>query len=351
MMLQKAKCAVSRRRFLFYAAAHSTLTAIYPNALIAANKLLPPQNNQLLRFADIKGLGPDMSGPDVERLYRPLHSEKRVPASESDASELESVKQFIQQIFLREGQPWKDHYDVAFTYQHYGVDDDSVYADQLLHYCQNVHDFTYSELRNLFDADVSWRRLNENEAQRNEQPNGFVGIVGRYTYYVMRAVVLHGPKDVELPYLVRAWPVERAIHYIEADKTSEPDRGTIYVIPGATSLVSPFSELLHLTFHGPSERYALQLSQSEPALEARQEAKLSGETITEATAIVLASTYMEKLNHSEKLSAIRFMTNSLASDLPLLPKAISYIKQNTLQSVVDQYREDPSGFMKTLRKT
>ncbi|MEJ2179940.1 MAG: hypothetical protein P8Y28_05730 [Gammaproteobacteria bacterium] len=125
-----------------------------------------------------------------------------------------------------------------------------------------------------------------------------------------------------------------------------PKRATLYVIPGQTSLVAPFSELLHLTFHAPSQSYANKLAETISQQEAQQSALDAGETINEATAIVLAREYIEKYGASERIVTIDNMARSLNSRFEDLNGAIAYINQNGLQKSLDTYLDNPGKYMK-----
>ncbi|MDX2463372.1 MAG: hypothetical protein QNK31_02570, partial [Porticoccus sp.] len=149
----------------------------------------------------------------------------------------------------------------------------------------------------------------------------------------------------DLPYLVSAQPLERAINHIVDGKRHMPTKGMIYIIPGSTSLVAPFSELMHLTLHAASQRYADELSQSMPRAEAQRHARVAGETANEAAATLLASEFLRTHNCKEKLSTVNLVARSMASQYPFVPSAISYMKQHGLQPSLNLFQSSPSEFM------
>ncbi len=348
-MLSKAKHRVSRRDFLsfvtFNAAKVVVATAVLPAPVFAVSQALQANTkNPHLGFADRDGLGPDMDAPDVERLYCPLHEEKLLPESTVDQKIRRAVKEVLKSEFQNANLDWHENYEVGFTYQHYGVPDDNDQTDPLLKYCNDADEFSRTRLKDIFDAEVTWDRLTHDQSIVGLP--AFHGFVGRYTYYVTRAVVL-GEGSTDLPYLVQSWPVERAIHFIVTgnSEVAIPKRGTLYVIPGTTSLVAPFSELLHLTFHEPSQRYAAELSGTLKHDQAQEQARVVGETVNEAAAILLATEFIQKLGCGERLPTINFMANDLSDTYGHLPKAIAFMKRTSVQSAVDIFLDSPAAFL------
>jgi hypothetical protein len=303
-------------------------------------------NHHNLDFADRHGLGPEMDAPDVERYCRPLHQEKLLSPSAVEQNTLATATQILQFQVRDAGLQWHEGYQVGFTYQHYGVPANSELTDPLLAYCEYVNDYAHANLPNMFNAQVRWQPLTQDD--RVVGVPAFRGFVGRYTYYVMRAVVLNAQSADELPYLVQASPVERAIHYIESGESAAPKRGTLYIIPGTTSLVAPFSELLHLTFHEPSQRYATELRNRVGEDQAKERARIAGETVNEAAAIVLATELLQKMGHGERLSTVKFMASNLSDTYGYLPKAIAYMRHNSVQNAVDMYFDNPARFMASI---
>ena len=346
-MLPKAKHQISRRDFLSFVTLNAVAAAALPVPVFAISQIAAQANrkNSLLNFVDRDGLGPDMDAPDVERLCSPLHEEKLLPKSSVDEKTRLAVKEVLQIEFQNASLDWHDDYQVGFTYQHYGVPDDHEQTTPLLKYCNDAGEFSRTKLKDMFNAEVTWNRLTHEQTIVGLP--SFHGFVGRYTYYVTRAVVLGAEDSSDLPYLVQSWPVERAIHYIVAANTavSKPKRGTLYVIPGTTSLVAPFSELLHLTFHEPSQRYAEELSNTLNEDQAQEQARVAGETVNEAAAIMLASEFIQELGCGDRLPTINFMAKDLSDTYGYLPKAITFMKQTSVQSAVDIFLDSPANFL------
>jgi hypothetical protein len=204
----------------------------------------------------------------------------------------------------------------------------------------------YNRLANLLDANVDWQRLFHGGPHTDRNATGFRGFIGRYTYYVLRASVSNDESNIDLPYLVRAWPVERAINHIVAGANYSPTKGMIFIIPGLTSLMAPFSELMHLTLHASSRRHADELARTMPKEAALEHARVAGETANEAAASLLAAEFLRTQRCAEKLPAIDLVAQSLASQYPVLPRAIAYMKRYGLQQALNMYQDSPSEFMK-----
>ena len=341
------KPGLSRRKFLSYLTFPAALSVVKPGNLLAKSSSDTSIVADHWAFVDRDGLGPRVDAPVVEKFFYPLHKEQPITAQIYQTSEVGVIKSVLKSEFEREGYAWDDAFELSYSYQHFGVPDDSRYGPQLLSYCQRVFDFLYSRLDGLFNVDMSWQLLPMDSFQEPVKDNIFQGNVGRYTYYVMRVYVDHPELD-GLPSLINAQPLERAIHYIVDGEFYLPKRAMLYLIPGQTSLVAPFSELLHLTFHAPSQSYAKELGKTLPEEKAKQYAIDAGETINEATAIVLAREYAEKYGASERMTTIDNMANSLNNRFGHLECAISYINHNGLQRSLDTYLENPGKYMKLI---
>ena len=337
---------ISRRKFLSYLSYPAALSLAAPNNLLAMTDVRRTKNVDYFEFVDRNGLGPRVDAPTVEEFFYPLHCEQKISAQLYQPNEVEMIKSILKSEYEREGYDWDDSYELSYSYQHFGVHDNSSDASKLLlSYCERVFDYLYSRLDGLFNVDMSWQLLPSETHPESTKDNVFQGKIGRYTYYVMRVYVDHSELD-GLPSLINAQPLERAIHYIVDGEFYLPKRATLYVIPGQTSLVAPFSELLHLTFHAPSQSYANKLAETISQQEAQQSALDAGETINEATAIVLAREYIEKYGASERIVTIDNMARSLNSRFEDLNGAIAYINQNGLQKSLDTYLDNPGKYMK-----
>jgi hypothetical protein len=228
-------------------------------------------------------------------------------------------------------------------------------VDALLAYCQQANDYLYQRLDGLLPVEVKWQPLAHSHIQQDAGSEGFQGFIGRYTYYVMRAMVLQKEKTPirilheDQPYLISSWPLERAINHIVDEADHRPISGVIYIIPGTTSLVAPFSELLHLSLHAASQRYADTLAKQMPPAQARKRARGAGETTNEAAATLLAAEFLRTRQHQERLPAIAKVAHNMASQYPLLPYAMDYMEQYGIQYALAQYQDDPSTFMQRIR--
>ncbi|WP_455200138.1 hypothetical protein, partial [Kaarinaea lacus] len=260
---------ISRRKFLSYLTVPTVMSIARPGSLLAMSEVKSPDVPDSWAFVDREGLGPRVDAPIVEKFFYPLHSEQTIATQIYQPNEVDMIKSILRSEFEREGYDWDDAYELSYSYQHFGVPDDSSYGPQLVNYCERVFDFLYSRLDGLFNVDMSWQLLPSESYQESVEDDVFLGNVGRYTYYVMRVFVDHPELD-GLPSLINAQPMERAIHYIVDGEFYLPKRATLYVIPGQTSLVAPFSELLHLTFHAPSQDYAKELGKTLSEDEAQQ---------------------------------------------------------------------------------
>ena len=340
---------VTRRRFLSYLTIPATMYFAGPGMLLANPENRQKNNSDNFSFADREGLGPQIDALTVQNSYFPLHKEQLINAQVFQAEEVTIMKSVLKSEFRYAGIPWDDACQLSYSYQHFGVPDDSPNGKLLLGYCERVYDYLYSRLDGLFDVKMSWQLLTSDGYGVTPGDSQFNAHIGRYTYYVMR-VFVDNPDMNDLPSLINAQPLDRAIHYIVGGNRSLPKHAHLYIIPGMTSLVAPFSEILHLTFHAPSENYADQLEKTISHNEARQHAIDAGETVNEATAIVLAREYVSKYGNSERISTINDMAHNLNYRFTNLHNAISFINQTGVQKSVDLYLENPANFMKKIKK-
>lgn len=335
---------ITRRRFLSYFGVPAVGYFATP-AGFAATPNNASDRLDSLSFVDRDGLGPRVAAPMVEKAFIPLHKEMRIINPVLQPGETDALKNVLKSEFDARGIPWDDAYQLKFSYQHFGVPDNSDQSRLLLAYSRRVHDYVYSKLQGLFDAHMSWHVLTPGSVDAMSGDDQFSAYIGRYTYYLTR-VFIDKPGMNDLPSLVNAQPLERAIHYIVGGgEGGLPTHARLYIIPGKTSLVSPFSEVLHLTFHAPSENYAAELEKTVPHDKAQQYAIDAGETVNEATAIVMAREYIRKYGEDKRITTIDDMAYSLKHRFSDLTNAISFIEQNGPQKSLDLYLENPGRFM------
>ena len=337
---------VSRRRFIAFAGLSGLLGISPVKKVLALSSLTGGLGHENFSFADQVGLGPYINAPIVEKYLIPLHREQDQDHLQLDHDEYTSILSILKSLYEDEALEWEEAYDLEMAIQHYGVHYEGDNADKLLKFSKDVHDFLYSNISGLYQAEMHWKLLQKDGSQ-DFNADGFQLVIGRYTYLVTRVYVRQGrPKDY--PYLTSAEPLDRAINYIESGDTSVPTRGLIYLIPGATSLVSPFSELLHLSFHAPSKYYEQELCNDYSREQSRLLAIQAGETINEATALVLASDFQRRYGHIDRLGIINRMASSLSRQFPKLKNVISFMGENGVQQTIDTFFESPSKLMKMI---
>lgn len=335
---------ISRRRFLAHALVCSSYSWISLGSMLATDSHAQDLSHPY-SFADQEALGPVVNATTVEQACCALHPEEELPHKREDSEEYAAVSLALKEEFKKAGLAWDARNQISFTFQHYGVPDTSSPTKELLEYCKQANEYLYNRLNHLFDVDVDWQHLTHGGNHSQHGQVGFRGYVGRYNYYVMRAVVDGGTASNDWPYLVTAWPVERAINHVIDGQSYRPTKGMLYIIPGTTSLVAPFSELLHLSLHAASQRYADALSQHMPKAKAASYAKAAGETANEAAATLIASEFLAKQHCQNLLPSINLVAQSMASKFSALPKAIAYMKRHGIQASLNIYQDSPAEFM------
>jgi hypothetical protein len=342
---------ISRRRFIVFAAIQTSLAMLPVHSVWAhggaGGKATQPQ----FSFADQEGMGPYINAPVIEQQCCALHLEETLPQISAGSRQYRELASILKGEFIKADLYWDDSRPIEFTYQHYGVPNETSHVDALLAYCRQANEFLYNRLDNLLMVDVNWRRLVHSDVHKQGRYKGFHGLVGRYTYYVMRVGVRNDEKTAgrlpngNQPHLVSAWPLERAINHIVDESGHEPKNGMLYIIPGATSLVAPFSELTHLSLHAASQQYADILSMRMPREEALKHAREAGETANEAAATLIAMEFLRSCHCHERLPAIALVAHSMAAKYPHLPHAMAYMRRHGIQQAINLYQADPAAFM------
>jgi hypothetical protein len=315
----------------------------------------PKQPSQLpriqpLSFVDVSGLGPPQAGEFVENTYCPLHKEKIVPNAAIPLSQRNSVESQLKQELAKAGTPWDSTFKVLWTSQHYGVPASSPLSEQLLNYCMRAEDFLHRRVEGLLPVAPAWQALHQG-ACPEVNGNSFKAFVGRYTYLIIRIQAVNANNEPQIPYLIDACPLERSLNFICADpKTYLPNKSTIYIIPGLTSLCSPFSELLHLSTNQPALRYSKQLAENTDNLTAQEQGCLLGETVTEAMAIVLAQEFLQANHYVQRLDQLHILAQHIHEYLPHLDKALAFCYRQGVQECFDTFRQDPELLNKKIHQ-
>lgn len=308
-----------------------------------------PRNH--LSFVDVSGLGPPQDPNTVETGYCALHTEKRIPLEAISAEQRAEAQAMLQQELAQMGITWDASFSVAWTSQHYGVPDDSPMCKQLLDYCLNAQDFLYCNINGLFTVRPEWSLLSQHGSCPTINTAAFKAYIGRFTYLVIRVTAFNANGEMLDPYLINIRPLERSLNFISADpETYLPKRSTIYIIPGLTSLCSPFSELLHLSTNQAAIRYGDQLAEDLEYLEALEQARLLGETVTEAMSITLAHQFLQENKRSDRLDQLRTLAQHMCDYLPELDAALGYCHNKGVQTCFDTFTHDPAMFHQTLQQ-
>ena len=348
-MIENAK-QPSRRRFLQTLGAGAALYSLMPSRLFADTLKNKTPAFAQMSFVDQNGYGPQLDAPYVEEMFIPLHKEISLPAMDVSSAEYQNALAVLKSEFKSMNEDWSDDFRLAWSYQHYGAPDTSKNCRQLINYCQSVQSYLYQSIHGLEDLKIAWQPLDDDVDVENEKGN--YALAGKHTYFVLRVSAVDSDGNVREPYLVNAQPVNRAIHYINATDgdIQNPDQRLIYVISGATSLVSPFSEMIHLSTHNPAMRYASELKQEYEKRKAKSLARNSGETVTESAAVLIALDYLHELGNDKRANQIVRHAQSLSNQLPEFSHSISYMQKYGVQTALDVYSESPHDYMKAISR-
>jgi hypothetical protein len=336
---------LSRRNFLQHLATGAACLAFTsPSTAFAIAHKYKRDVDDLLSFTDLEGLGPQINTEFPGKGYLALHEERTLSPYMIDDLNRSYAEWLLKEMYAEQGLLWDKKNKLIWTYQHYGFCDHSNQCYKLLNYCMSVQDFLYNRVTGLLDIDTKWEVLGEDFMQH---PDRFSGLVGRYTYLVYRIHLLDSVGELKDYGLIRATPVNRAINYITADH-NVPNTSLMYIIPGNTSLVSPFSELLHISTHGPSRRLADQLGRESNPQDAEETSRIVGETITESAAILMAQQYLQQYRFLDRMTIINSHARSLASRYGLIRNTVAYMANNGVQQTLNSFTDDPLHLVKEI---
>ena len=331
--------AISRRQFIAFTALYGISSAV--TASLHSATTLFNQAQDSLAFADLVGLGPELEALVLEKLFTPLHPGKSLTRDDTQV-DAETAQKLLVKLLHNEGIPWRDSYRVGVSFQHFGVAQSFNSSHRLLNYCRGAQEFIYSKLDTLDLAPLNWRILDSGSIPSDGSK--ITAVVGRFTYYMLKVYAI-GLEHEHAPTLISAKPVDRAIHYIENNSTHKPNKGIIYIIPGNTSLISPFSETLYLLMHTASQQYENQLQQQMSPLLAERHARLVTQTVNKAGALLLAMQYLANLDEERRAVTIQTMIHSLSHQYSLLPHTLHYMRTKGVQASIDLFRSNPSKLM------
>jgi len=337
-----------RRKFLQQLTGSTAgLLFISPARLLAIPEDNFAKNTDFLSFAYLNGLGPEVSVNDIDGHYVPLHAESILPSYMFDDFNRTYVEFLLRQMMAAQGLKWNESDRIIYSYQYHGYCDHTSECNRLAEYSRTAKDYLYNSVNGLLDIQLNWNVLLEDFDYAKQPSSLFNGLIGRYTYLVNRVNLVDTEGNFREVGLISISPVNRAINYITSEGI-RPESSLIYVIPGATSLMSPFSELLHLTTHAPSKRLSDQLTQGKNPHHANTSSHMIGETITESAAYLVARRFLKQSQYGERASVINAHAKSLSNRYSLMGDTVAYMMRHGVQKTLDRFAEDPLHLVKEI---
>ena len=331
-----------RREFLQQLSGTATgLALMSPLTAFAFVNRQKGETEDVLSFTQLEGLGPHINAQFINQNHVALHGEHHMADHMINASHNMYAEQLLRESVSKQGGQWDEEDSLLWTYQHYGRCDHTKHCYRLLGYCMTAQDYLYNTVNGLLDIKMNWHVLTEDIGDRIKSQNNFSGFVGRYTYLIHRVNLLTKEGNIKDYGLISATPVNRAINFITSEKDDVPNTSLMYIIPGTTSLMSPFSELLHLTTHGPSKRFARELEATHDRQQAEETSRLISETITESAAILIAQKYLKQHHHDDRIKVVNAHARNLGRQYSLIPRTVSYMARYGVQHALDTFASDP----------
>jgi hypothetical protein len=341
---------LTRRSFLSYllvSAATASFVPKYAFGNIFSNN--SPESNWL-SFSSQKGIGPWLDESTLKQRYCALHKETALPDIRIDQSDYRKTISLLEKVLADQGVRWKKSSRIVWKYQHYGVCDPSIHSEKLLSYSRLTQDYLYSHISGLLEINLDWDLLIKNHTRSFIETKGYRGLVGKHTYLVYRVNGVDDEGTLLQPGLANIMPVERAINYIIDDDHHKPIGSTIFVIHGPTSLISPFTELIHLIIHQPTLLLTRELAASQGEVDAQIVGRVYGESIAEGAGILLALSFLQKYGRTNEENIVIAVAQNIVDQYPLVQGVITYMDQNGIQRVLSDYSENPVRVMKDIEK-
>lgn len=341
---------ITRRSFLSYllvSAATASFMPKYAFSYISPNS--NPESNWL-SFSSQKGVGPSLDESTLLQNYYALHKETVLPSNRLRKSDYRNTVSLLKKVLSDQDIRWENSNRIEWTYQHYGVCDPSIHSNRLLSYSKSAQDYLYDRISGLMEINLGWSLLIKNHSSSLVDTKGYSGFVGKHTYLVYRVNAVDEEGERILPGIVNIMPVERAINFIVDDDNHNPIGSTIFLIHGPTSLISPFSELIHLSTHQPTLRLTRELVASPEEGDAQMVGREYGESITEAAGSLLAMSFLQKYGRPDEKNVVRAVSQNISNQYPLVQNVMAYMNQNGVQQVLTDYSENPRKVIKAIRK-
>lgn len=341
---------LTRRSFLSYLLASAATASLIPKyAFSFASSDINP-GGSWLSFSSQKGIGSSQGEFSLLQNHCALHKETVLPRNRISNSDYRNTVSHLKTVLANKGIPWVNSNRVLWTYQHYGVCDTSIHTLRLLSYSRSAQDYLYDNVSGLMGINLDWNLLIKDHGRSFVDKKGYKGFVGKHTYLVYRVNAVNEEGEQILPGIVNIMPVERAINYIVDDNNHNPIGSTIFLIHGRTSLISPFSELIHLTTHQPTLRLTRELAAFTEAGDAQIVGREFGESITEAAGCLLALSFLQKYGRPDEKNVVRAVSQNISNQYPLVENVMTYMNQNSVQHVLNDYSENPRKVIKAITK-
>ena len=288
------------------------------------------KKRQLERPVDLKSknmvqIGPELDMPEYISLYS-------------------VVRHGVEGEMSRRGLSPRN-YGVWVAYRSYGFADAPSVSQSVADYAGSAVDFMHSKIRGLDPkcAGITWVPLRPGEDySRDFNGKGFVGM-GQYTH--ARGGFMN-KSDRKITEIARANSLDMSAQFrlfdYDSDKDGEID-WYIFLSTNYTSLMSPFSEVLHMAVYKRALKYQ---SEAGPGAEA-----LASEAFAEASAEVLGGMMVDRFGipGGHKVIARAGAERKKSPKYKLIGQAVPWIERYGPQAAYDLYMDSPGKFVKTIQ--
>lgn len=280
---------------------------------------------------DCVPLGPKIPVPRGTELYRAL-IRGAMPAVRQKI-EWEREKGRLLNVYPR----------ITPTLQNFGIPEDPKVASALIHYCQLASKFLHEQIRGLDRSkDLAWTVIEAGDDY--SQTHHKRGLIGR-SFYKMHWIDVN---DQDGNFLFKNGIAHHLSgsymhHHVDPD-TDPEEQWSVYIVPGFSAVVTPFSEIVPLSLGDSHHRHSIKVGYDEAS-------KVS-EALCEGLSYHLGHRISQELAIPNGSRLVDEVHQGLVGDplYELVPSSVRWISTHSMQDAFDMYVEDPQEFARAIVK-
>lgn len=230
------------------------------------------------------------------------------------------------------------------TRQFYGVPEEKKFTEPFVDYIEQAIGFMKTEIKGVKDFPLKLTKFRNGENYSDDyKTRVFLG-KDRYEIQRIHHVYAETPEQ-------RTFLLARSRHIgnfglcnVQYHENGELNWYFLFLATGKTALNTPFSEILPLTTAKVRQAHIKEVG--------LENGLIADETLVEGISYLLALDLANKLDIPNGIQIIEECQKKLVHGLPKyhkVPKAVEWMRANSIQDAFDLYMEDPQKFMKRIK--